>query len=192
MHVEISSSKPPRIFWPLLGLGIVLAADGATALILHTTVQWASDSRLTFYLPIPVFYLAASMAALLVGIPAWFYFIMTPKCATIRRGLLVGIIGSITAHPIMWMLLCIPALFMPQAGALLVLLPLEIVYSLIYGGWATTSIGALAGVLLIHLQRTLTRAQQQRVSRETKALQWREMSNADAVQTGSGVGDERS
>ena len=187
IRVERASVRPPRIFWPLLGLGIVLAAEGATALILHTTAPWASDR-------LPILYLVAPVAALLVGIPAWFRFIVTPGCTTIRRGLLVGIVGSIIAHPVMWMLLYFPALFMPRTVPSLSFsfLLLEILFSLIYGGWATTSVGALTGLLFIHLQRTLTRAQQQQVSREAKAIQWREMSNADAIQTESGVKDVRS
>lgn len=152
-HVERASVKPPRIFWPLLGLFIVLAADGATALVLHTTAQWASIS-------LPILYLAAPVAALLAGIPAWFYFIGTPRCATIRRGLLAGIVSSIIAHPILAMLLGILALFMPQTGhspLFLLLFPQVTIFSLLSGGWATTPIGALAGVLLISLQRILMR-----------------------------------
>jgi len=175
MHTEISSARPPQIFWPLLVLGIVLAADGATALVLHTTAQWPSPS-------LPIFYAPAPVAALLVGIPAWLHFIVTPGRATIKRGLLVGIVSSITAHPIMWLLISIPGLFTPQAAAALALpyyLLLVTFFSLIYGGWATTFVGATAGVLLIFLQRTLTRAQQQRASREAEAIQERELSKVE-------------
>lgn len=152
-HIESASVKPPRIFWLFMGLVIVLAADGATALVFHTTAQgFNSDFSLL--------YLAAPAAALLIGIPAWFRFIVKPNRMTIKRGLLVGILSSIAAHPIMWMLFWIPTLFMLQAltPPLFSFPLLEIIFSLIYGGWATTSIGALTGVLLIVLQRTLTRA----------------------------------
>lgn len=186
-HVEKASAKPPRIFWPLLGLGIVLAADGATALIFHALGLGANSN-------LSILYLAAPVAALLVGIPAGFHFIVVPNCTTIRRGLLTGIVSSIIAHPVMWMFLWILALFTPQAIITLSLpnLLLEILFSLIYGGWATTPIGALAGLLFIVLQRALMRTQQQRVDREAEAIQWREMSSADASQTGSGVEDVRS
>jgi hypothetical protein len=50
MHVERTSVKPPTIFWPLLGLGIVLAADGATALIFCTTALGVSGDLSIFYL----------------------------------------------------------------------------------------------------------------------------------------------
>ena len=66
MHRKRASVTLPTIFWPLLGLGIVLAADGSTALVLSTTVPWAKKS-------LSILYLAAPMAALLVGLPAWFF-----------------------------------------------------------------------------------------------------------------------
>lgn len=154
-HVERAPVEPPRSFWPLLGLGMALAAEGATALILHTTAQWASDG-------LSILYLVAPVAALLVGLPAWVRFIVTPRCTTIRRGLLVGIVSGIIAHPVMWMLIYMLTLFMPQdaISSSFSFLLLVVLLSLICGGWATASIGALTGVLFIHLQRTMTHAQQ--------------------------------
>lgn len=181
-HGERTLVNPPRIFWLLLGLGIILAADGSTALVLYTTAQWVNSSFFSLYL-------AAPIAALLVGMPAWFHFVVTPGCVTVKRGLLVGIVSSITAHPVMWMLLCLSTLFMPQAATSFSFLTFTIILSLIYGGWATTAIGALAGVLLIVLQRALMRANHQRVAREIEANQPHEMSNADAIRTRSEVED---
>lgn len=182
--IERAVAWPPRIFWPLLGLGIVLAADGATALVFHTTAAWASTHSLTLYL-------AAPLAALLVGIPAWLHFIVKPRQVTIKRGLLLGIVCSVIAHPVMWMLLFLSAPFLPSTALSLSfsLLLFEVIYSLIYGGWATTLIAALTGTLLILLQRTLTRAQQQRVSQVAQASLWRELSSAKIGQAEAGRED---
>src|SRR5690242_7161644 len=94
-YSERASVRPPAIFWPLLGLGMVLAADGATAFVLFIMGQWANNS-------LSILYLAAPIAALMVCIPAWFFFIVTPGCVTLERGVPVGVIGSLVAHPVMW------------------------------------------------------------------------------------------
>src|SRR4051812_38322638 len=138
-----TSTKPPLIFWPLMALVIILAADGATALILHFLPMS----------PANMFYLAAPAAGLIVGIPAWFRYVVISRHATIKRGVAVGIVGSIIAHPVMWIILSLPNLltlpnsneFAPSGW------PIFVIYSLIFGGWATTPIGALAGALLIYL-----------------------------------------
>lgn len=150
--------RPSAIFWPLLELGIVLAADGATALTFRALGpgMYSNFSSL---------YLAAPIAALLVGLPAWFHCVVVPNCTTIRRGVLVGVISSLIAHPVMWLLLSLIASFVPQpAGSFFSfsMFPFVSVYSLIYGGWVTTPIGALAGMLLIILQRALMPAHRRR------------------------------
>lgn len=145
MHVD----RPPALFWPLLGLGIVLAADGATALVFRALGPGAESN-------LSLLYLAAPIAALLVGLPACFHFIVAPHCTTIRQEVLVSVGCSLAAHPVMWLLLPLMAFFALQSGSglfSLSLFPAVSLYSLIYGGRATTPIGALAGALFLILQR---------------------------------------
>lgn len=164
IQTETPAGPPPRIFWPLLVLIIVLVADTATLFVLrllgYPSLQWNS------------FYLAAPAAALLVGIPAWYRFVVIPRRVTIGRGIAIGAVGSIIAHPVMWILL---ALFTPSMAGLSQIWPLlavYILYGLILGGWITTPLGVLSGVLLIHLQRRLTRASPPQVSRQAE-VEWR-------------------
>src|SRR6185437_16047338 len=97
IQTETPAGPPSRIFWPLMVLVIVLAADLAAFCIIHlwgaSLFVWTS------------FYLAAPAAALLVGIPAWHRFIIVPGRVTIGRGIAIGAFGSIIAHPVMWLLL---------------------------------------------------------------------------------------
>lgn len=161
-----TSTKPPFIFWPLMVLVIILAADVATVLILHLFSMSFSE----------ICYLAAPAAALIVGVPAWVRFVVIANRVTIRRGVAIGIVGSIIAHPIMWILVDIAdrSMFPNTNDLSMSYLPLFIIYGLIYAGWITTPIGALAGMLLIYLQRFLTRSQRY-TRRAGEAILRREM-----------------
>lgn len=170
---ETSLARPSRNFWPLLVLGIILAADSATALVFHMT--W-DQSEL-------VFYIAAPLSALLVGIPAWVRFIILPAKVTPGRGALLGLVCSLIAHPVMWTLLLIISLFASGAGSMdLSLLLIIVFYSLLIAGWITTPIGAIAGALLAWLQISLTNSRQQRINRQALANRQREMSGIEPDQ----------
>jgi hypothetical protein len=150
-QIDRPSARPPRIFWPLLSLGIALAAFVTAAFVL-----------LLFNLPeLFVLSLDATLAALVVGVPAWYWFIVLPRRATIQRGIAVGAIGSLIAHPVMWMF---AGLIGRQAafgtGDVLPLIPGSTFVGLLYAGWITTPFGALAGGLLVSLQYALTHAPQ--------------------------------
>jgi hypothetical protein len=142
---------PPWFFWPLLSLGIALSAFVTAAFV-----------SLLFHLP-PVFVLSvdATLAALVVGLPAWYWCIVLPRRATLQRGTAVGAIGSLFAYPVMWMF----AGFIGRQAVfgtvdVVPLVPLWTFLGWLYAGWITTPLGAVAGWLLVSLQRALTSAVQ--------------------------------
>jgi hypothetical protein len=170
LNVELSSMRPPRLFWALLAVGIILAAEIPTifALMLMGTTLSGSAS---------FFYVAAPLAALLVGLPVWYRWIVVAQRATIKRGLLVGAVCSICAHPIMWasVLFTQPWSQTGQSPVSLILgAPFMACFSLIFVGWITTPFGALAGILLICLQRAITYAWQPPAIRKAQASRKRE------------------
>lgn len=59
------------------------------------------------------------------------------------------------------------------------LLLVEVLCSLFYSGWITTMMGALAGVVLIQLQHSLTRREQERAERAAAMLRQREWSGLE-------------
>jgi hypothetical protein len=144
---ELSSVPPPKAFWLLLGLSIVLASEIATSLALHIL---GNMGRFLSGL-----YVNAPLAALLSGISLWWFLIVRPRRATIVRGLLVGMLASALAHPLLFLIL--PVLWIgPQQFLLIPSMLTWTIYSLIFGGWITIPIGGFLGLLLIFLQRTLT------------------------------------
>ena len=167
LYSEMSSVPPPRIFWPLLSLCIAIAAEiAATPVLLFIgpgLLSW--NDALTILV-------AAALAALLVGLSGWWLFVVRPKHATIRRGILVGVLSSIIAHPLVWMSSSLVSAFtspglqqLPLPIALLLAvygLGMDTFVSLILVGWFTTLIGGVAGFLLIYLQRALTHHWQRR------------------------------
>src|SRR5258708_261240 len=101
-----------------------------------------------------LFYAAAALASLLIGPLFWWFFIIKPNRMTMRRGIVVGILGSIAAHPLTWFLAELMAYFMGRhtwMGSVLVNPPLVAllgspiysVLSLVYAGWLTMFIGGI-------------------------------------------------
>ena len=164
-QTERRDDRPPKIFWLLLPLGIALAAFiTAKIVFLVYPYDW------------PVFILAAPLSALVVGIPAWYQFIVLPRRATIRHGIMVGAIGSIIVHPVMWMFVYLSA--MQRVFGARGTSPMEWAFlSLFYTGCITTPFGALAGGLLVYLQRAVTSVAQTRINQRAEAMRQREMQN---------------
>lgn len=164
-YSEMTPVSPPRIFWPLLSLCIAIAAEIAAVpfsmLISLNSSHWNEASVIT---------VAAPFAALLVGLPTWWFFVIRPRCATMDRGILTGTYVSITAHPLVWISIFTltphPSLSFSgtlvssspivQAGMVLLDTLVYSLLSLLYIGWFTILIGGVAGFLLIYLQRALT------------------------------------
>lgn len=134
------NANVPGVFWLLLGLGIVLPAEAVALFAIQV-----------FHLS-GVFAIYAPVSALLAGLPLWWILIVLPGRATYTRGLLVGVLGCVLAHPLVFTMAAIT----PQASSLSPdkVIPLTI-FSLIFLGCITLPAGAGIGVLLIKLQYTL-------------------------------------
>ncbi len=150
---DATSLAPPWFFWPLLSLGIALVAFITASFVVFL-----------FHMP-PTLALRvdATLGALVVGLPAWVWCIALPRRATLRRGIAVGAIASLFAYPVMWMfagLLNRQEVFGPLQIDVVSLMILWTILGWIYAGWITTPVGAVAGGLLVLLQRVLTSAAQ--------------------------------
>jgi hypothetical protein len=166
-----TSLPPPWFFWPLLALGIALSACGTAAVVV-----------LLFHLP-PVLVVSATLAALVVGVPTWYWGIVLSRRATLRRGVAVGAIGSLVAHPLMWMFTClIDRKDVFGAVDVMSWIQFTLGWTLVgwlYAGWLTTLIGAEVGRLLVSLQRVLTVAAQAPPPETAEAPRRREATRHD-------------
>jgi hypothetical protein len=146
-QLEVTALPPPWFFWPLLSVGIAMSAYVAatgTALFLHLSSVLSVD---------------ATLAALVVGLPAWYGWIVLPRRATLQRGAAVGAISSLCAYPVMWIfagLINRQAVFGKFDAVSLI--PLFTCMGWLGPGWITTPLGAVAGCLLLYFQRVLTAA----------------------------------
>lgn len=144
----------PKAIWLLMSLGVVLAAEIAAALslvflALVLPLLYNGTGSPSLQVPGLVVMLVAPFVGLLVGLPAWWRFVAKPNTITLRRGVVVGALSGLVAHPLLW--LCI----LPSLGfGLILVLPVSAL-SLIFVGWITAAVGAIAGGLLIRLQRAL-------------------------------------
>jgi hypothetical protein len=103
-------------------------------------------------------YLNAALAALLVGPFFWWLWILRPRRLSPGRGAWVGVVGSLVAHPLTWLLLVgttaladrttashpIPADLSGFPAALVFVVNSSGV-SLLFAGWFTALLGGLAG-----------------------------------------------
>ena len=142
----------------LIGIGASLTGLSAAFLALNVPFGLSSFPEK------PVFYVAAALAALLIGPLLWWLFILRPNRSTLRRGILIGMLGSVAAHPLTWFLAELMVYFMGRQtwmGSVLINPPLEAlvgspiyaVFSLVYVGWLTTLIGGVMGGVFIGAQR---------------------------------------
>lgn len=156
------SPQPSDTWYTLLcvGMGAALAGFSAAFLALNTHFTMPSDKEF--------FYVAAALASLLIGPLFWWLFIIKPHRITLRRGIIIGMLGSVVAHPLTWFLAELMVYSTGRStwmGSTLVNPPLVAlfgslvysVFSLVYVGWFTTLLGAIAGGVLIYAQRTCTR-----------------------------------
>ena len=176
-------SVAPRLIWLMMSLGIVLAADIAAALslafasLIFPPLSFAGSGTLLLILGVIFFLVVVPVAGLLVGLPTWWLFVARPRQFTRRRGIVLGMISGIVAHPLVWIgsvfeLTLVelsnlasaptsnlpsspPEVFVPPVSLFLVL-PLSVL-SLIVVGWITVAIGGISGGVLIHLQVVLMR-----------------------------------
>lgn len=160
----MASTSPKRsTTWFTLSLvGVSAAFAGwATALLALTFVLLMPFFKgIAAYPPgVVVFSLAAALASLLVGPLFWWLLIMRPRQLTLSRGIFVGSLGSLVAHPLTWFLVLVVAslggntiLFLKVEHVapieILLAIPIYSVYSLFYVGWLTTLVGGVVGGIL--------------------------------------------
>jgi hypothetical protein len=147
----------------LVGLGAALAAAVSAYVGVHLAV------------PIPpadswLFYLSAPIAALVIGPLFCWLFLLKPNRLGVRRGIVVGVVGSVVAHPLTWFLANLVAFLtgMPTGGmGILVMNPLLDLlgclvvapFSLLYVGWLTALLGGAMGGSFIWASRLCPRTQ---------------------------------
>lgn len=176
-------SVAPKAVWLVTSLGIVLAADVAAALslafasLILPPLSFSGSGTLLLILGVIFFLVVVPVAGLLVGLPAWWLFVARPRQFTRWRGIVLGMISGIVAHPLVWIgavfeLTLVelsnltsapppnlppspPQVFVPPISLFLVL-PLSLI-SLIVVGWITVAVGGIAGGLLVHGQGVLMR-----------------------------------
>jgi hypothetical protein len=180
-------SVAPKAVWLVTSLGIVLAADIAAALslafasLILPPLSFSGSGTLLLILGVIFFLVVVPVAGLLVGLPTWWIFVARPRQFTRWRGIVVGMISGIVAHPLVWIgsvfeltlvelsnLTSAPAsnlpsnapssvseVFVPPVSLFLVL-PLSLL-SLTVVGWITVAFGGIAGAVLVHLQVVLMR-----------------------------------
>lgn len=152
-------SVAPTAIWLLMSLGIVFAAEIAAALSLLfltivTPLSFNGNPPLVL-LGLIFFLVVVPVVGLLVGLPTWWRFVARPRRFIRRRGVFLGMLCGLVAHPLVWICM-LPAL----GFSFLLVLPVSIL-SLVYVGWITAAVGGIAGGVLMHLQGVLTRRQRQ-------------------------------
>ena len=153
-------SKRSDVWYSLLLVGGGAALAGLAAVIL--ALQFYGTSYGT---QVAVFYLAAPLAAALLGPCLWWWAIIKPDRLSVRRGIGTGVLGASLAHPLAWYIALVLAFFTREqtvAGLLVfnpfnplqdLLAPLFLApFSLIYVGWITALVGGVAGGAIALLQ----------------------------------------
>lgn len=159
---EISSVALPKASWPLVGLGIVLAAEIAAVLSLAFVpilfpFSFNKGNLILFLVSVP-------LAGLLVGLPAWWRFVARQRQTRLRRGIFLGMLSGLVAHPFVWIccmllssLLGMDFLVVDDPLLKLLLIVPFSLMSLASAGWITAIVGGIAGGLLVLLTRRLRR-----------------------------------
>jgi hypothetical protein len=161
---EVSSLPHGKAMGVLIGIGAVLASEIAAVLSLAFLASQGLFS-LTLTSGEGSYLVAAPLSGLLAGLLTWWLSMVRPKRATVRRGVLLGAMSSVIAHPLMWKGVALLStltgtnLFGRLLGPSMFLdLPLVLslsLMSLFYVGWITTLVGGATGGVLMYLQRTL-------------------------------------
>src|SRR6266567_6078525 len=103
LHTDVSTRRISKVFWPLLVIGIILASEIAAICSINFIYRGMSTSWQSW----STFLIATPLAALLVGLPAWWLYVIQTEYVTIKRGVIIGCLSSIAAHPIMWMIVIV-------------------------------------------------------------------------------------
>lgn len=148
----------------LVGAGAALAGLAATLVALRfMRVQLSLQNGVeTIPSGMAVFSVAAPLAAALLGPCLWWWAIIKPGRLSVRRGIGIGVLGSILAHPLAWYAALVLAYLTGQttvAGLLVTNPLLDLLgavilapFSLLWVGWITALVGGVAGGMIALLQ----------------------------------------
>ncbi len=169
MSSALSNVSPPKVFWLLLSIGIILASEIAAicsiivAFLPSYTANLDRPPFLSFVGSVSPMLVISPFAGLLVGLPCWWLLIERPKRVTIGCGVVLGALSSVVAHPLMWMLLTMLSPILGEGWTIGSDLHQHIQYvilfsliGLVYVGWITAVVGGVVGALLIRLRRVLS------------------------------------
>jgi hypothetical protein len=172
---EMTTTAPPKTSWLWICLGIIVSAE-ITARSIDLFFALIGVPEPPQYSAI--LFSVASLFGLLVGVPLWQLLVVKPRCVTIRRGALWGVVSGLVVHPLWWIILwpiytttsytsCVcmiqplpgsaPLGFPPLWHAGLGELLLIIIVSLVVVGWITVIGCAVTGMLLAVFQQWQTR-----------------------------------
>jgi hypothetical protein len=150
----------------LLFTGVAAAFVGAMAATLSiaflTTVPPANVGLLYWH-QVGWFALAAAFSSLLIGPLLWWCQVIRPDHLTLRRGVFIGMLGSVLVHPLAWSILLLLGInnaiaLNGQISNPLVLLETSLwlsFWSLFLIGWLTLLIGGIFGALLALVQQKI-------------------------------------
>lgn len=162
-----SRSRSRDVLYTLLLVGVGAACVGLVAVFFalafyQATLSW-QNGREAVLSDVGVLYLAASLASLLIGPCLWWRMVIKTDRLSVRRGVTIGILGGIIAHPLTWYLANLFAFLLGQktiVGLSLVINPIQdlvgslllSLVSLLLVGWITVLVGGVAGGLIAWLQ----------------------------------------
>jgi hypothetical protein len=116
----------------------------------------------SYVVQVAVFYLAAPLAAALLGPCLWWWAIIKPDRLSVRRGIGVGVLGASLAHPLVWYMALVLAFLTGEQPVpfMLITNPVQDLlealslawFSLILVGWITALVGGVAGGAIAQLQ----------------------------------------
>lgn len=94
----------------------------------------------------------AGLSALLLGPYLWWGLIIKPRRLTVKRGIAVGVLGSLLAHPLAWFLTALTSFQTMYFAYYIEMAFFLSLASLILAGWLTALIGGVAGAVVARLQ----------------------------------------
>jgi hypothetical protein len=159
--------KRSDVWYTLLLVGVVAALVSFVAAILALKSLYPGGAWQNWWATIPpdftTFPLIASLASALLGPALWWRMIIKPGRLSVRRGIAVGALAGIIAHPIVWYAALALAYLTGRptvATTILVTNPLQdllsaivlAIFSVLFVGWLTALIGGVVGGVIALLQ----------------------------------------
>ncbi|HEY7091555.1 MAG TPA: hypothetical protein VH393_00150 [Ktedonobacterales bacterium] len=162
----LRSRRRADVWYTLLFVGLGTACAGLIAAICVLWIYYPAYMFADWRGLVPgfvTFLVASCLAAAFLGPALWWRAIIQPDRLTVPRGAGIGALGGILVHPVVLYVLFVEAYFTGQSIALPIGTPtnplldiisaiLGAVVSVLFAGWITAPIGALAGAIIAALQ----------------------------------------